>query len=86
MGDNFRRYLRSADEVQAIATEVGASPAQVAIAWLLAKGDDIAPMPGTRRVDRAEEYIAAGKLELSAEQLDKLDDVTPPPGDHHKEG
>jgi aryl-alcohol dehydrogenase-like predicted oxidoreductase len=86
MGDNLQHNLRSADEVRAIATEVGATPAQVAIAWLLAKGDDIAPIPGTKRVDRVEENIAADKLELSAEQLDKLDRLTPPAGDHHNEG
>ncbi len=49
-GENFRRNLRLADEVQAVAAEAGATPAQVAIAWLLAQGDDIAPIPGTKRV------------------------------------
>ena len=46
---------------------------------------DGAPIPGTKRVDRVEENIAADMLELSAEQLDKLDDLTPPAGDHHNE-
>ena len=49
-GENFQRNLAIADEVAAIAAEVGATPAQVAIAWLLTKGDDIAPIPGTKRV------------------------------------
>src|SRR3954468_20564017 len=49
-GENFRRNLGIADEVDAIAAEVGATPAQVALAWLLAKGNDIAPIPGTKRV------------------------------------
>ena len=49
---------RIADEVAAIAAEVGATPAQVALAWLLAKGDDIAPIPGTKRVTRLEENVA----------------------------
>jgi aryl-alcohol dehydrogenase-like predicted oxidoreductase len=44
-GENFQRNLRLADQVQAIAAEVGATPARVALAWLLAKGDDIAPIP-----------------------------------------
>jgi aryl-alcohol dehydrogenase-like predicted oxidoreductase len=85
MGENFQRNLRIADDVQAIATEVGATPAQVAIAWLLTRGDDIAPIPGTKRVARVEENIAADEIRLSAEQIEKLDNLTPPAGDHHNE-
>src|SRR5580704_4535682 len=55
MGDNFQRNLRAVDEVKAIAVEVGATPAQVALAWVLAQGDYIAPIPGTKRVTRIEE-------------------------------
>ena len=64
---------------------VGGTPAQVAIAWLLAQGDDIAPIPGTKRVSRVEENVAADAIELSAEQLHKLNNLTPPAGDHHTE-
>jgi Aldo/keto reductase family len=71
------------DEVGAIAAEVGATPAQVAIAWLLAQGDDIAPIPGTKRVSRVEENVAADEIVLTAEQIEKLDNVTPPKGDRH---
>jgi aryl-alcohol dehydrogenase-like predicted oxidoreductase len=85
MGDNFQRNLCIADEVQAVAAEIGATPAQVAIAWLLTKGDDIAPIPGTKRVARVEENVAADRIELSTEQLDKLNNLTPPAGDHHNE-
>jgi aryl-alcohol dehydrogenase-like predicted oxidoreductase len=85
MGENFARNLAIADEVGAIAAEVGATPAQVAIAWLLTKGDDIAPIPGTKRVARVEENVAAGDVRLTPEQLVKLDDLTPPTGDHHNE-
>jgi aryl-alcohol dehydrogenase-like predicted oxidoreductase len=85
MGENFQHNLRIADEVQEIAAEVGATPAQVAIAWLLAQGDDIAPIPGTKRVSRVEENVAADAIELSAEQLLKLNNLTPPAGDHHNE-
>jgi aryl-alcohol dehydrogenase-like predicted oxidoreductase len=85
MGENFQRNLAIADEVQAVAAEVGATPAQAAIAWLLTKGDDIAPIPGTKRVARVEENIAADRIELSTEQLDKLNNLTPPAGDHHNE-
>lgn len=84
-GENFQRNLRIADEVQAIATEVGATPAQIALAWLLTKGDDIAPIPGTKRVSRVEENTAADGIELTAEQIATLDNLTPPAGDHHNE-
>ncbi|OHV30748.1 MULTISPECIES: aldo/keto reductase [Pseudofrankia] len=83
--ENFDRNLRSADEVAAVAAEVGATPAQVALAWLLAKGDDIAPIPGTKRVARVEENAAADQVALTPEQLDRLDRVTPAAGDHHNE-
>jgi aryl-alcohol dehydrogenase-like predicted oxidoreductase len=52
IGENFQRNLPIAGEVDAVAREVGATPAQVALAWLLAKGDDIVPIPGTKRVSR----------------------------------
>jgi aryl-alcohol dehydrogenase-like predicted oxidoreductase len=84
-GENFQRNLALADEVQAIAAEAGATPAQVAIAWLLAKGDDIAPIPGTKRVSRVEENVAADGLVLTAEQLAKLDALPPAAGGHHNE-
>ncbi|QQM38652.1 aldo/keto reductase [Streptomyces liliifuscus] len=84
-GENFQLNLRLADEVKAVADEVGATPAQVALAWLLAQGDDIAPIPGTKRVSRVEENTAADAIELSAEQLAELDGLTPAAGDHHDE-
>ncbi|MEV2193634.1 aldo/keto reductase [Streptomyces phaeochromogenes] len=84
-GENFQRNLRLADEVKAVADEAGATPAQVALAWLLAQGDDIAPIPGTKRVSRVEENTAADGIQLTVEQLAKLDDLTPAAGDHHDE-
>jgi aryl-alcohol dehydrogenase-like predicted oxidoreductase len=84
-GENFQRNLSSADEVQAIADEVGCTSAQVSLAWLLAQGDDIAPIPGTKRVSRVEENVAADEIELSPDQLDRLDKLTPAAGDHHSE-
>ena len=83
--ENFQHNLRLVEQVEAIATEVGASPAQVALAWLLAQGDDIAPIPGTRRVSRLEENVAADAVELTAEQVRKLTDLPPAAGDHHTE-
>src|SRR6266702_1370848 len=70
-GDNFQRNLRIVDEVKAVAAEAGATPAQIAVAWLLAQGDDIAPIPGTKRVARVEENIAADGIELSTEQIER---------------
>jgi aryl-alcohol dehydrogenase-like predicted oxidoreductase len=84
-GENFQRNLRAVEEVVAIADEVGATPAQVALAWLFAQGDDIAPIPGTKRVARVEENIAADGVELTPEQVDKLTKVSPAAGGHHSE-
>jgi len=83
--ENFQHNLSSADEVQSIADEVGCTSAQVSLAWLLAQGDDIAPIPGTKRVSRVEENAGADNIELSAEQLDRLQKLTPVVGDHHNE-
>jgi aryl-alcohol dehydrogenase-like predicted oxidoreductase len=68
---NFEQNLRIVDEVEAeaVASEIGATPAQVALAWLLAQGDDIAPIPGTKRVSRVEENTAADAVDLSVEQI-----------------
>ena len=84
-GDNLQRNLRIVDEVEEIAAEIGATPAQVALAWLLAKGNDIVPIPGTKRVARLEENVAADTVELSSRQLAKLDNLTPAAGEHHNE-
>jgi aryl-alcohol dehydrogenase-like predicted oxidoreductase len=84
-GENFQRNLRIADEVQAVADQVGATSAQVALAWLLAQGDNIAPIPGTRRVARVEENIAADAVTLTAEQIEQLNNLTPASGETHEE-
>jgi aryl-alcohol dehydrogenase-like predicted oxidoreductase len=84
-GENFRHNLRIADEVDAAAAEAAATPAQVALAWLLAKGDDIAPIPGTKRVSRVEENIAADGIELTPGQISRLDNLTPALGSTHEE-
>jgi aryl-alcohol dehydrogenase-like predicted oxidoreductase len=82
-GENFRRNLAIVDEVTAIGAEIGASPAQTALAWILTRGDDIAPIPGTRRVARVEENTAAGAVELTAAQLERLDPLRPAAGARH---
>ena len=84
-GENFQRNLRVVDEVQAIAAEAVATPAQVALAWLLTRGDDIAPIPGTRRVARVEENTAADAVVLTTGQLSRLDRLTPAVGARHDE-
>jgi aryl-alcohol dehydrogenase-like predicted oxidoreductase len=81
--ENFRHNLRSADELRDISSDVGATPAQVALAWLLAKGPDIVPIPGTKRVVRLEENVAADDVELTPEQVARLDELTPAVGGHH---
>jgi aryl-alcohol dehydrogenase-like predicted oxidoreductase len=82
---NFEQNLRIVDEVQAVASELDATPAQVALAWLLAQGNDIAPIPGTKRVARVEENTAADGLELSAKQIQRLNDLAPATGARHDE-
>ena len=82
---NFQHNLNSADELRDISADVGATPAQLALAWLLAKGSDIVPIPGTKRVARLEENVASDTVELTPDQLTRLDQITPPVGGHHAE-
>src|SRR5437016_228886 len=82
---NFEKNLRIVDEVETVASELEATPAQIALAWLLAQGDDIAPIPGTKRVSRVEENTAADTVELSAEQITRIDNLTPAAGERHEE-
>lgn len=84
-GNNFIRNLAIVDEVRAIGAEIGATPAQTALAWILAQGEDIAPIPGTRRVSRVEENTAADSIELTADQLERLHNLTPAAGERHDE-
>ena len=84
-GENFQRNLAIVNEVQAIAAEADATPAQIALAWLLAQGNDIAPIPGTRRVARVEENTATDGIQLSGDQLERLSNLTPASGERHDE-
>jgi hypothetical protein len=84
-GENFQRNLAIVDEVTAVAAEAGATPAQIALAWLLAQGNDIAPIPGTRRVTRVEENTAADGIELGDGQLNRVSNLTPAAGERHDE-
>jgi aryl-alcohol dehydrogenase-like predicted oxidoreductase len=81
--ENLPQNLHIVDEVSAVAAEVSATPAQVALAWVLAQGTDLAPIPGTKRVSRLEENAAADSLTLSPSQLARLTAVQPPAGDRY---
>ncbi|MDY0908655.1 aldo/keto reductase [Microbacterium sp. CFBP9034] len=85
VGQNFDRNLRLVDEVRAIGAEIGATPAQTALAWILTRGDDIAPIPGTRRVTRVEENTAADAVVLTSDQIDRLTGLEPAAGERHDE-
>jgi aryl-alcohol dehydrogenase-like predicted oxidoreductase len=82
-GDNLEANIRIVEQVDEVAQEVGAKPGQVALAWLLAKGDDIAPIPGTTKVANLEQNVGAADLQLSDEQLARLDAVAAPVGDRY---
>ncbi|WP_042395212.1 aldo/keto reductase [Streptacidiphilus carbonis] len=84
-GENFDHNLALADQVQALAAEIGATPAQVALAWVLAQGDDLAPIPGTKRVQRVEENTAADALRLTDDQIARLSSLPQAAGDTHNE-
>ena len=82
---NFQANLRIVDEVQAVAAEAGATPAQIALAWLLAQGNDIVPIPGTKRVTRVEENTAADAVELTPAQLARLSAIAPAAGARYED-
>jgi len=81
--ENLRQNLRIVDRVEQIAAELGATPAQVALAWLLEQGDDIAPIPGTKRITRLEENVAADAVSLTPGQLASLSALPAPAGDRY---
>jgi len=74
----LRENLQLADRVAELAGQIGATPAQVALAWVLAKGEDIVPIPGTKSPRRLEENAGAVEVELSAEQIAELDESVSP--------
>ena len=80
---NFEQNLRLVAEVEAVAAEVRATPAQVALAWVLAQGKDVVPIPGTKRVARVGENVAAATLELTPAQLERLGALPAPAGDRY---
>jgi aryl-alcohol dehydrogenase-like predicted oxidoreductase len=76
-GENFQKNLDLVARVEAIAKEQGCTPSQLALAWLLAQGEDIIPIPGTKRRKYLEENAGALKVTLTAEDLRRIDEVAP---------
>jgi aryl-alcohol dehydrogenase-like predicted oxidoreductase len=76
-GDNFAKNLDLVGRVAELAREKGATPAQLALAWVLAQGDDVVPIPGTKRRPYLEENVAALKLKLTPDDLRRIDEVAP---------
>ncbi len=77
-GENFDANMRAASAVQELARRKDATPGQIALAWLLHKGDDVVPIPGTKRRKYLEENIAAVAVELNPEEMAELDRALPP--------
>src|ERR1700728_2946924 len=76
-GENFSKNLLLVERVEQLANERGVTPTQVALAWVLAQGDDVVPIPGTKRRVYLEENVAADDVRLTAEELDRIDEVLP---------
>ena len=76
-GENFERNIDLVARVEEIAKEKGVTPAQLALAWVLARGDDIVPIPGTKRRTYLEENAHASDVELSNDDLQRLDEAFP---------
>jgi aryl-alcohol dehydrogenase-like predicted oxidoreductase len=76
-GENFQRNLRLAEAVKEMAGEKGCSPAQLALAWVLAQGADIVPIPGTKHVRYLEENLGALQVRLTAEELRRIEEAFP---------
>jgi aryl-alcohol dehydrogenase-like predicted oxidoreductase len=76
-GENFQKNLQVVEQVKAIAAQKHVTPSQLALAWLLAQGDDIVPIPGTRRQKNLEENIGATEITLTADELQQIEAVAP---------
>ncbi|HET7170075.1 MAG TPA: aldo/keto reductase [Gaiellales bacterium] len=77
VGENFRRNMGLVEHVKAIAAEKGVEPGQLALAWVLAQGDDIVPIPGTKRRTYLEQNATATEIQLTDEELARLDEAAP---------
>ena len=77
-GENFARNIALVDRIEELARHKSVTAAQLALAWVLAQGDDIVPIPGTKRRSYLDQNIAATKIDLSRDELDALDAILPP--------
>jgi aryl-alcohol dehydrogenase-like predicted oxidoreductase len=77
-GENLERNRALADKVREIADQKGCTPAQLALAWVLSRGDDVVPIPGTKRREYLEQNAAAAEIELGDDELRELDEAFPP--------
>ena len=86
-GDNFQKNLDAVEGVQALASRKGCTPAQIALAWLLSRGDDIFPIPGSTKADRVEENAGAFDVRLTPEEIASLEALAPSvAGERYPEG
>ena len=76
-GENFQRNLELVEKIRTLATEKGCTPAQLAIAWVLAQGEDIIAIPGSKRIKHLEENIAAEQVQLTKEDLQSIEAILP---------
>lgn len=77
MGENFQKNLDLVTAVSEIAADKGVTAAQLALAWVLAQGDDLVPIPGTRRISTLEQNVAAAEIALTPEDLSRIEAVFP---------
>ncbi len=76
-GENFQKNLQLVDRVNETAREKGATPSQLALAWVLSRGDDVVPIPGTKRRRWLEENVAAAQIHLSDDDLRRIEEIAP---------
>ena len=77
-GENFKKNLELVDHVKSLAKRKGCTPGQLALAWLLAQGEDVVPIPGTKRVKYLEENVGALNVRLTEDELREIDSIFPP--------
>jgi aryl-alcohol dehydrogenase-like predicted oxidoreductase len=76
-GENFYKNLELVEKIKTLAAEKGCTPAQLAIAWVLAQGEDIIPIPGSKRIKHLEENIASENVQLTREDLQNMEAIMP---------
>jgi aryl-alcohol dehydrogenase-like predicted oxidoreductase len=77
-GPNLGRNVELVKKIESIAREKRCTPAQLALAWLLAQGEDIVPIPGTKRKDRVDQNLGALRIQLSSQDIQRISEVAPP--------